>query len=179
MDASNQQIAAYDPAWITSYQTEIEKLKPVFGDSFVAIEHIGSTSIPELASKPIIDIAVLIDAHEKADQFVESLEELGYMFDKDLHAKTQFPERHFFRKGNPPRFHLSIAYADKAKFWQRQILFRDWLRNHAGDREEYEQLKKKLIAEDPTGGNTYIGGKTPFIQEILLRAGFGGIKEGK
>lgn len=154
------------------YAKEAELLRPVFGDALIDIEHIGSTSIPGLSSKPIIDIAVLIRTHHEADSFIEPLMELGYVFNKELHAKTQFPERHFFRKGEPTQFHLSVAYADKAKFWPRQILFRDYLRSHPEARDEYARLKEKLIKEDPTGSDMYISGKTAFVSAVLKETGF-------
>ena len=172
MDSSHEKITPYNPDWVTKYSNETDKLKSIFGDSFIAIEHIGSTSIPDLSSKPIIDIAVLIRSHTEAEEFIEPLSTLGYRFDKEFHAKTQFPERHFFRKGNPTELHLSVAYADKAKFWPRQIVFRDWLRSNPIDRERYQTLKEKLIQEDPSGTASYIGGKSEFIQEILEKAGF-------
>jgi GrpB-like predicted nucleotidyltransferase (UPF0157 family) len=172
MNSSHEQIIEYSPDWAEAYEGEAEKLKPVFGESLVAVEHIGSTSVPGLVGKPIVDIGVLIKNHEEADNFVEPFAALGYKFDRDLHEKTEFPERHFFRKGEPTQFHLSIAYADKAKFWSRQILFRDYLRSHPEDRDRYGALKKKLLEADPTGVASYISGKTEFIQEILNKAGF-------
>jgi GrpB-like predicted nucleotidyltransferase (UPF0157 family) len=172
MDTSHERIVPYDPSWVAIYQAESEKLKPIFGDSLVGIEHIGSTSVPELASKPIVDIAVLIKTHTEADAHIEPLAALGYTFDAKLHQNTVSPERHFFRKGSPTQLHLSIAYTNRAKFWPRQIMFRDWLRSHSADREQYETLKKQLMQEDPSGTNSYIGGKSDFIQGILQKAGF-------
>lgn len=172
MDSSHQQIISYDPNWIEIYNTEAQKLKEVFGDSLLGIEHIGSTSVPGLASKPIIDIAVLIENHEDAEKFISALAEIGYIFDEGLHMKTEFPERHLFRKGSPTSSHLSIAYADKGSFWKRQLAFRDYLRTHPKDRDRYATLKQKLIQEDPTGQNGYISGKTELINEILDKTGF-------
>ncbi len=172
MNSSHEKILESDPKWAEAYAEEAEKLRPVFGESLVEIEHIGSTSIPGLAAKPIVDIAVLIKNHEEADNFIEPLLALGYKFDREMHEKTEFPERHFFRKSEPTQFHLSIAYADKAKFWPRQILFRDYLRSHPEDRDRYGELKKKLLEADPTGVGSYISGKTEFVQEILNKAGF-------
>lgn len=172
MNPSHEQIVEYKEDWAEAFEKEAEKLKPVFGESLVAIEHIGSTSIPGLVGKPIVDIGVLIKSYEEADNFVEPLATLGYKFDREMHEKTEFPERHFFRKGEPTQFHLSIAYSDKAKFWPRQILFRNYLRTHAEDRDRYGELKKKLLEADPTGVGSYISGKTEFVQEILKKAGF-------
>jgi GrpB-like predicted nucleotidyltransferase (UPF0157 family) len=171
MDASHEKIVPYDPAWVDAYNQEAEKLRPVFGDELVDIEHIGSTAVPGLASKPIIDLAVLIKSHENADTFIEPLLALDYRFDRDVHAKVVSPERHLFRKGNPTRFHLSVAYADRGGFWRRQLLFRDYLRAHPEDRQRYQDLKQKLIQVD-TNIDAYVSGKSEFINEILQKAGF-------
>ncbi|MBP6942726.1 MAG: GrpB family protein [Candidatus Buchananbacteria bacterium] len=172
MDSSHQNVVPYNPEWASLFISEAEILKPIFADSLVSIEHIGSTSIPSFPSKPIIDIGVLIKSHTEAENFIEPLVELGYAFDRELHNRTEFPERHFFRKGEPTQFHLSIAYADKAKFWPRQLAFRDYLRSHSEARDAYAKLKQELIAADPTGRDTYISGKTEFVNDVLQRAGF-------
>lgn len=169
---SHEQIAAYNKEWPSLYKAEALELRKIFGDKLLEVEHIGSTSVPGLASKPIIDIMVLIENHSEADKFIPELEKLGYMFDAEVHSKTQFPERHFFRKGSPAQYHLSIAYADKGSFWKRQLAFRDYLRSHSDERDRYATLKQELITKDPTGKNSYIGGKTDLINEMLDKSGF-------
>jgi GrpB-like predicted nucleotidyltransferase (UPF0157 family) len=135
----------------------------VFGDQALAIEHIGSTAIPGLFAKPIIDLTVLIRKRSQADLFIQPLQQLGYMYDKP-HSSS---ERHLFRKGNPTEFHLSIAYADQGGFWERQILFRDYLKQHPETREEYAALKSRLLTQDPTAMNSYIAGKSEFVKKVL------------
>lgn len=171
MDSSHTQVIPYDPKWADMYGSEAEKLKKVFGDELLGIEHIGSTSIPGLASKSIIDIMVLIDSHESAAKFLPQLEKIDYPFDPSSHTDKS-TERHLFRKGNPTQYHLSIAYKDRGSFWERQLAFRDYLRNHPEDRDRYEALKLELIKKDPTGKDAYIGGKTGLINEILDKSGF-------
>ncbi|PIR88644.1 MAG: hypothetical protein COU09_01160 [Candidatus Harrisonbacteria bacterium CG10_big_fil_rev_8_21_14_0_10_44_23] len=170
-DFSHEQIAPYNPKWIDLYETEATKLKEIFGDKLLGIEHIGSTSIPGLPAKPIIDLMILIDSHKNASKFIPPLQGLDYPFDSTSHT-DQSTERHFFRKGNPTKFHLSVAYADRGGFWKRQLAFRDYLREHPDQRDRYAELKQKLIKEDPTGKSGYIGGKTELINEILDKAGF-------
>lgn len=148
------------------------KLKEFFGDELLGIEHIGSTSVPGLSAKPIVDIMVQVENQQKADQFIPSLQNLGYLFNTDLHSKIESPERHFFRKGDPTQFHLSLAYKDKGSFWKRQLAFRDYLRTHPDERDRYAELKQKLIKEDPTGRELYIQGKTDMINEMLDNSGF-------
>ncbi len=145
---------------------EAKKLENIFGDKAVAIEHIGSTSIEGLSSKPIIDIAVLIENKADAGLFTHLLLEFGYVEDR----RSVSTERHFFRKGMPTEFHLSIAYKDAGGFWDRQIVFRNYLRVHDKERQEYDSLKRRLIVEDPTGGDRYISGKTDFINKVLAIA---------
>lgn len=163
-DISHIQLLPYQSSWKEKFQVEKTKIQNVFGDLAISIEHIGSTSIDGLSSKPIIDIAVLIDKMESADKFIKPLDHLGYWYDK-LNSSG---ERHFFRKGKPTEFHLSIAYTDKGNFWERQILFRDYLRNHAEARNEYARLKADLLEKDPTGRGEYIKGKTEFVDKILV-----------
>jgi GrpB-like predicted nucleotidyltransferase (UPF0157 family) len=105
----------------------------------------------------------LIEKRENGDSFVEALSQLGYRYDKP----NSSGERHFFRKGKPTGFHLSIAYADKGDFWKRQILFRDYLKKHPEARDEYDTLKRNLLKRDPTGTDGYIRSKTEFILRIL------------
>lgn len=166
MDSSHTKLISYQPSWRDRFETEKLKLKKIFGDRAIAVEHIGSTSIPGLSAKPIIDIAVLIEKREDGDNFIKSVEEFGYQYDK-LNSSG---ERHFFRKGNPAEFHLSIAYRDKGSFWERQILFRDYLRNHPKYRNEYQKLKENLLKNDPSGKGTYLSGKSEFVTRILTLA---------
>jgi GrpB-like predicted nucleotidyltransferase (UPF0157 family) len=165
-DTSHTQLLPYQASWKEKFQTEKEKLQNIFGDRALKIEHIGSTSIEGLTSKPIIDIAVLIAKREDSDKFVESLSQFGYWYDKP----NSSGERHFFRKGKPTEFHLSIAYTDGGGFWERQILFRDYLRGHPETLVEYAALKENLLKNDPTGNDSYIRSKTDFVQRILVIA---------
>lgn len=160
-DISHTQILSYQLEWQKKFENEKEKLKHVFGDMAREIEHIGSTSVEGLSSKPIIDIAVLIKRSADVDTFTEPLTKIGYQF----HSLST--ERYFFRKGEPIEFHVSIAYTDKGGFWERQILFRDYLRNHPEARDEYAKLKDNLLESDPTGRGAYIEGKSEFVKKIL------------
>lgn len=164
-------ILPYQSAWPNKFQAEKEKLLDIFGDEALGIEHIGSTSIEGLSSKPIIDIVVMVENHQGADMFAEDLTQIGYKFD------SSSTERNYYVKGDPVEYHLSIAYADQGGFWARQILFRDYyLRNHTEARGEYAELKESLLQKDPAGSDEYIGGKSNFVYKILSLAGW---KEGQ
>jgi GrpB-like predicted nucleotidyltransferase (UPF0157 family) len=172
MDTSHTTLLSYDPQWPQMFEAEAQQLQAVFGDAARDVQHIGSTAVPELSAKPIIDIMVLIPTHADADGFVEPLKALRYQFDEAAHAKGAAPERHFFRKGAPTTFHLSVAYADRGSFWKRQLLFRDYLRSHPEVRDEYARIKERALVTDPTGRDSYISQKTEFIESILAKAGF-------
>lgn len=170
-DISHEQLLPYTSEWVMVYEAEAKKLKEVFGDALLGIEHIGSTSVPGLPAKPIIDIMVLIDSHANVERYFAQLEAIGYPFDATAHT-DQSTERHLFRKGSPTQFHLSVAYADRGSFWNRQLAFRDYLRAHPEERDRYAVLKQRLITEDPTGKGAYIAGKTDLVNEMLDKSGF-------
>jgi len=160
-------LVPHQSSWNDKFENEKVKLQDIFGNKAIAIEHIGSTSIPGLSSKPIIDIAVLIEKREDGDSFIKILEGFGYFHDK----QNSSGERHLFRKGDLTEFHLSIAYKDNGSFWERQILFRDYLRNHSDSRDEYKKLKENLLQNDPSGKDVYISGKSDFVNMVLKLAG--------
>lgn len=160
---NNGTIVPYNTEWSLLYEKEAEKIKAVFTSSLVDIQHIGSTAIPGMSSKPIIDIAILIESSKDANNFIEPLLSLDYEYDKEKSSS----ERHLFRKYQDHSFHLSIAYKDKGSFWHRQIFFRDYLKEHEEARKEYVDLKFKLLKEDPTGMGSYISGKSEFVAKVL------------
>jgi GrpB-like predicted nucleotidyltransferase (UPF0157 family) len=172
IDTSHQEVREYDPKWAEMFEEEADRIKSLLGNKITRIEHIGSTSIVGLASKPIIDIAIEIPSSEDAEAIVESLSTLGYPSSREGHDKDVSTERHLLRKGMPTEYHLSICYGDKGSFLERQILFRDYLREHNEDRDAYGALKKDLLKSDPTGKGDYIGSKTDFVMRILKKAGF-------
>lgn len=159
------ELSSYSPQWENLYKEEAIRIKDVVGDLVVEIQHIGSTAIPNMTAKPIIDIAVMLPAFDKAKGLIEPLYNLGYNYDEPASSS----ERYFFRKGEPTQYHLSLT-APNVSFWHRQILFRDYLINHPSIAKEYERLKVKMIKEDPTGREDYLKAKSPFVQRILKLA---------
>ena len=159
-DDSHTTILPYQPSWKDKYEMEKANLLKIFGDKLIDIQHIGSTSVEGLKSKPIIDIGVMIKNRTDVDYFLEALNKIGYNFQAQYQSSTA--ERHFSIKGDPIEYHLSIAYTDQGGFWGRQILFRDYLRSHPDLRGEYSKLKEDLLKADPTGKGSYISGKTVY-----------------
>lgn len=171
-DISHMEVREYDSKWGEMYNEESKKIKELLKDKILTIEHIGSTSIPGLASKPIIDMAVVISSWKDTNILIEPLATLGYFPDVFPIDESNAGERCLLRKGSPTQFHLSIAYNNRGSFLERQILFRDYIREHNEDRNAYAQLKKDLLLKDPTGKDTYINNKTDFVMKTLKKAGF-------
>jgi len=172
IDISHAEIQDYNPKWLEIYENESKEIKNLLGDKILSIEHIGSTSIPGLASKPIVDIAITVVSWKDTQDLIEPLSNLGYTSEPNPINESNAGERWLLKKGNPTQFHLSVAYGDRGSFLERQILFRDYLLQHSEDKDEYGLLKKDLIQQDPTGGDYYIKNKTDFIMRTLKKAGF-------
>ena len=156
------ELSPYSQKWKVLYEKEAEKIKSVISDFIIDIQHIGSTAIPGMIAKPIIDIAVMISSLDKAKDLIMPLSALGYYYDKSASSS----ERYFFRKDEPVQYHLSLT-APNVSFWRRQILFRDYLINHPSMAKKYEELKLRMIEKDPTGRKDYLNKKSPFVKKVL------------
>jgi len=158
--------------WTEKFRIESEKIKLLLGESVIDIQHIGSTSISGMVAKPLIDIAVLVDSIDDILFFTEKLKSLEYAYKPDMSSV----ERIFLRKGSPVEYHLSIACL-KHTFWNRQIMFRDFLRKHPELVEEYNNLKLKNIEVTPkedfcdlSKSKIYNQGKGEFVAKVLKLA---------
>ena len=162
-------IKDYSSDWPKKFQEEAALIHGSLGSSIVSLEHIGSTSVPGLSAKPVIDMAVLTNSIQDPSVFVASLEKIGYRYKPDMSSV----ERLFFRKGHPAKYHLSIT-EPRYLYWTRQMLFRDYLRNHPEAVSEYAQIKLRLADEVPpedlkdlSHSKGYNSGKTEFVERIL------------
>lgn len=163
------QVAEYDPAWPALFQAEAERLSAALGDVARRIEHTGSTSVPGLAAKPIIDIQLSVDAVQPMETYKPTLEGLGF-----THVSLPEPGDAvyplFLRPpGWPSTHHVHVCEVGGFEE-RRHLAFRDWLREHEEDRRAYEALKKSLAAQvdpdDPATFFQYTEGKTDFIRGI-------------
>jgi GrpB-like predicted nucleotidyltransferase (UPF0157 family) len=150
--------------WKDLFQEEQERLRTAIGDRVVPIEHIGSTSVPGLDAKPVIDIAVAVRVIEDAADAIPLLESLGYLYRGEL----GLPGRHYFRRGDPTTHHLHIIEAH-SHYWNQYIGFRDYLRLHPETAREYAVLKHQLAARYPNDREAYTTGKSAFITDVLSR----------
>ena len=162
-------IVEYDARWPSMYDEERERILRAAEDLVIAVEHIGSTAVPSLGGKPIIDIMPAVRRLEDAERCVGPLEAIGYEYVPEYNAII--PERRYFHKGPPEArtYHLHMV-EQTSEFWKRHLLFRDWLRTHPDDAEEYYQLKQELADRFGLDREGYTDAKTAFIEAIVAKA---------
>ena len=165
------EIFDYDREWPSKFLEERTKIMSVIGDRVVEVEHVGSTAVPGLCAKPIIDIMVGIHELTDAEDCFVPLESIGYVYVPDY--EVSIPERRYFRKGpsEMPNKHFHLHMVEHGSdFWKRQLLFRDYLRTHPDAARDYCELKKKLATKYRLNREAYTEAKTTFIESIVSKA---------
>jgi GrpB-like predicted nucleotidyltransferase (UPF0157 family) len=157
------ELVEHDPSWAKLFERERDTLAGVFGGEAAGIEHIGSTSVPGLCAKPIVDVLVGLRQLELSEQQVDAMHGLGYEF----LGEYGLAGRLFFRKH--PRTHHVHIVEHGGLHWERQLTFREALRSDSEERRRYDQFKRRLASEGHTR-ETYTDLKTPFIREVEARA---------
>lgn len=161
-------VVDYDPAWPCLFVQEAEVIQKTVGDALVAVEHVGSTSIPGLAAKPVIDILVGVMSLAAGASVSPALEALGY----ENRGENGIPGRLFFRKG-PMQYqrthHLHMVETDHEQ-WTMMLTFRDYLRAHPDDARHYEALKRSLAVQFRDNRRAYTDGKEDFVKAVLKKA---------
>jgi GrpB-like predicted nucleotidyltransferase (UPF0157 family) len=155
----------YDPAWPAAYEREAERIRGALKDRVVRLEHAGSTSVPGLAAKPIVDI--VLEVPDSADEaaYVPDLEAAGYV----LHVREPDWFDHRLFKGPDTKVNLHV-FSRGCEETDRMILFRDRLRRDEADRELYARTKRELASRDWKYGQQYADAKSAVVTEILGRA---------
>ena len=148
------------------YAAEAKRIRDALGSNVLLLEHVGSTSVPGLAAKPIIDMVMAVENSALEADYVPSLEAIGYT------VRLREPDLYEHRMLIPPDVpgHLHVHSAGCVEI-NRLILFRDWLRTHPEDRIAYENTKRRLAAQTWKYGQHYADAKTEIVQAILARAG--------
>ena len=163
-------VTDYDPAWPAMFEQERAKLDTALGSLVVTIEHVGSTAVPGLAAKPIIDLLVGVRSLEEArPRCVEALQALGYRYIPEY--QSWLPDELFFRKGVPgPWAHHVHVMQPSDPGWERRLLFRDYLRAHPHAAADYVNLKRRLAARYKDDIAAYRRGKDKFVQDTMAKA---------
>ncbi|MDQ5890554.1 MAG: hypothetical protein QG604_428 [Candidatus Dependentiae bacterium] len=162
-------VVPYNPTWPTLFAEEAAHIREALGENCIEIHHIGSTSVPGLAAKPVIDILVGVKDLRAIDRrSTDKIIALGYE-DK---AEYGIPLRHFFYKQRPIRTHNLHIYEQGYPEIERHLKFRDWLRNHEPDRLAYATLKQQLALQYPRDIIGYGMGKEAFVHHVEALAGF-------
>jgi GrpB-like predicted nucleotidyltransferase (UPF0157 family) len=165
------EIVNYDPRWPVLFDEEAKRLRAVLDPSLIVrIEHFGSTAIPHLSAKPIIDILIAVRSLADARAtFVEALRNLDYVY----WADNPKEDRMFFVRGMPPfgssRSHHVHVTEQYGEMWQR-LAFRNYLRAHPEEAGTYARLKRRLAAEHPADREAYTDAKSAYIESVMRKA---------
>jgi GrpB-like predicted nucleotidyltransferase (UPF0157 family) len=159
------EICDYDPAWPAAFEGEAARIASALGGAALAIDHAGSTSVPGLAAKPIIDITLTVPDTTDEPAYVGALEAAGYRF---IAREPGWFEHRLF-KADAPKVNLHVFSAGCPEI-ERMKRFRDWLRANPADRALYEATKRRLAAQDWAIVQDYADAKTEVVAEIMMRA---------
>ncbi len=162
----------YDPRWPLWFAEEKQRLVTVMGEFnrlVVTIEHFGSTAVPGLSAKPVIDIAIGVERFLDTEPCVPVFEAAGYTYVPALEA--DLPGRRFFWRGTTQihTHHLHLTEIT-CPLWVRPMRFRDYLRAHPEVAQAYGRLKRELASKVVDDIDAYVAGKTAFVEEILRKA---------
>jgi GrpB-like predicted nucleotidyltransferase (UPF0157 family) len=157
-------VVDYDPAWPLRFEREAEKIQSALASVSLCIEHVGSTAVPGLAAKPIIDVLVVVANSADEANYVQRLEQAGYRL------RIREPEWHEHRMFKGPENDLNLhVFSMGCPEIDRMQAFRDRLRTSASDRELYAQSKRELAQRNWKYTQNYADAKTAVIEEILSR----------
>ena len=164
--AGTLEVVPYSEAWPVAFEALKARVEPALGALCQRIEHIGSTSVPGLPAKPVIDIDVVIERDDQLEPVIGRLATVGYDFQGDKGV----PGRYAF--GPPPGVpdhHLYVCAEDNPEL-HRHLVFRDYLRRHPEQAAAYGELKQRLAKENPVDRVAYTDGKNRWIERALRLA---------
>ena len=153
------EVVPYSDLWPLLYEQEAERIREALGASLRVIEHVGSTAVPGLAAKPVVDIALSVDSFDDLD--IAALEEIGYRYVPEF--EDELPNRRYFRR---PGFHVH-AYEQEHEEFIDFLRFREYLRTHEEDARDYGDLKRRLAAEFAERRDEYQAAKAPYIARLI------------
>jgi GrpB-like predicted nucleotidyltransferase (UPF0157 family) len=160
-------LVKYNQKWRQSFEREAKKLQKIFGKDALEIQHVGSTAIPGILAKPIIDIALVVSSFKKVRQYKKKLKEIGY----ELKKNDTRGERLFFTKGpEKKRTHYLHIGEIGSGYTEDMILFRNYLHKHKDIAGEYSKLKESLAKKYQDKREVYTARKTKLVEEIVKKA---------
>ena len=160
------ELVPYDPNWKKEYEKEKVILQKVLGSFALDIQHVGSTSIPGLSAKPIIDIAVAVENEDTLYKLIPILTEAGYDVKNSIETQGEILAR---KGGSDCRTHYIHVEVKGSEYWNNHIIFRDYLLSHPEYVKKYEDMKKNM-AEWFSARKEYTAHKRQFIQEVIDKA---------
>jgi GrpB-like predicted nucleotidyltransferase (UPF0157 family) len=160
------EIVDYDPQWPHVYAMLRDQITPALSGLAQRIEHVGSTAVPGLAAKPIIDMTIVIDTRNDLPTVIASLQKIGYQHEVDLGISGR---EAFTRPPATPPHDLYVCAASNENL-ARVLVFRDFLRTHPNTARNYVTLKRSLAEQFRTDRTAYTTGKTTFIDQVVAEA---------
>jgi GrpB-like predicted nucleotidyltransferase (UPF0157 family) len=167
LDSRRVKLVDHDPKWAEYFGQEKRLLSEVLGDKVLDIHHIGSTSIPGILAKPIIDVLAAVKALPDVESFTQDLHRIGY----EDRGTGDVSERRYFVKGSTARrtHHLNFCEINSF-FWGSHLAFRDYLNQHPDVARQHSELKQELARKFPNDRLAYTAGKQEFVRSVLDRA---------
>jgi GrpB-like predicted nucleotidyltransferase (UPF0157 family) len=162
---SKLEIVDYDPEWPVRFETQAAMIRRALGNAALAIDHVGSTSVPDLAAKPVIDIVLTVLHSSREETYAPALEAAGFSL---LVREPDWYEHRIFKHSDPAT-NLHVFSQGCAEI-ERMKLFRDWLRANESDRQLYERTKQELSAGEWSFVQEYADAKSLVVREIMDRA---------
>jgi GrpB-like predicted nucleotidyltransferase (UPF0157 family) len=158
------EVLPHDPRWRDAFEAEAKHVAAALGENVVAVHHVGSTAIPNIYAKPVIDLLVEVGDIAEVDGRSSAMESLGY----EVMGEYGIPGRRYFRKDNQEgiRTHHVHAFESGSAEATRHLAFRDYMMAHPEDAQRYSELKRKLAEEHPQSMDAYMDGKDDFIKEM-------------
>jgi len=162
------EVVPYDPHWREAFEAEANHIAAALGENAAAVHHIGSTAIPNIFAKPVIDLLVEVKDIVEVDRRSLAMQLLGY----EVMGEFGIPGRRYFRKETPEgiRTHQVHIFEVGSAQVKRHLAFRDYIIAHPADARNYSKLKRKLADEHAQSMDGYIDGKDDFIKEIDRKA---------
>lgn len=159
----------YNPEWPNQFEKIKSRIWPIISSIALSIEHVGSTSVPGLAAKPVIDIDIVISSSDSLNEIIKKLKTLGYEHRGNMGVEG----REVFKEVTPTELFLHNLYVctKYALPLKNHLLLRNYLRAHLQARDQYSKLKKELVLKFPDSIDSYVAGKTELILEILRKQG--------